>query len=279
MNLSFSFSDGSQPAEKECLVGTASTHVAPNWTVRGFASAYQTRTAAPAQAAGLGAAVRWVGTTSLQLSFSFPFCFFVFLNQSNSACSFKTCFYISVCHSMQYSFFYVFLLPACNNDMYGPDCKLSCKCQNGGVCNRFSGCHCPTGWRGQHCEKSGGCRLISPSYAPFPHLALPLLWNRVHNWYSTKSSSSLPHGTFPLLFFFHPVIFLDYHFLFRQTFTVLLQLASLLFQTGLPRLWNWRVMWSGIWTPAPRSLVRPQGTLCPPTTTLSFASWTALYSR
>ncbi|XP_028299630.1 tyrosine-protein kinase receptor Tie-1 isoform X4 [Gouania willdenowi] len=43
---------------------------------------------------------------------------------------------------------------ACHHDMYGPDCKLSCKCQNGGACNRFSGCHCPTGWRGQHCEKS-----------------------------------------------------------------------------------------------------------------------------
>ncbi|KAM9357501.1 tyrosine-protein kinase receptor Tie-1 [Symphorus nematophorus] len=43
---------------------------------------------------------------------------------------------------------------ACHNDMYGPDCKLSCKCQNGGVCNRFSGCQCPIGWRGQHCEKS-----------------------------------------------------------------------------------------------------------------------------
>lgn len=50
---------------------------------------------------------------------------------------------------------FCFLLSACHNDMYGPDCMLSCKCQNGGVCNRFSGCQCPTGWRGQNCEKSG----------------------------------------------------------------------------------------------------------------------------
>ncbi|KAM9762147.1 tyrosine-protein kinase receptor Tie-1-like [Menidia menidia] len=38
--------------------------------------------------------------------------------------------------------------------MYGPDCKLNCKCQNGGVCNRFRGCQCQTGWRGRNCEKS-----------------------------------------------------------------------------------------------------------------------------
>lgn len=42
----------------------------------------------------------------------------------------------------------------CHGDTYGPDCGLSCRCKNGGVCNRFSGCQCPTGWRGQHCEKS-----------------------------------------------------------------------------------------------------------------------------
>uniref|UniRef100_H3DL56 Tyrosine-protein kinase receptor Tie-1 n=1 Tax=Tetraodon nigroviridis TaxID=99883 RepID=H3DL56_TETNG len=47
---------------------------------------------------------------------------------------------------------FLLLLPACPNDMYGPDCKLSCKCQNG-FCKRFSGCTCPTGWRGQSCEK------------------------------------------------------------------------------------------------------------------------------
>lgn len=58
-------------------------------------------------------------------------------------------------YAVQFSVF-CFLLSACHNDMYGPDCKLSCKCQNGGVCNRFSGCQCPTGWRGQSCEKSGG---------------------------------------------------------------------------------------------------------------------------
>ncbi len=64
MNLSFS--DGLQPAEKECLAETASSHAAPSSTARGFASAYQTLTAAPAPAAGLGAAVRRVSTTSLQ---------------------------------------------------------------------------------------------------------------------------------------------------------------------------------------------------------------------
>lgn len=129
--------------------------------------------------------------------------------------------------------------------MYGPDCKLSCKCQNGGVCNRFSGCHCPTGWRGQHCEKSGGCLLICPSYAPFLHLALPPLWNRVHTLYKIFLLIAARHISVTL-FFFHPVIFLDYHFLVCQTFTVLLRLASLLFQTELPRSWNWREMWSGI---------------------------------
>lgn len=50
---------------------------------------------------------------------------------------------------------FCFVVPACHEDMYGPDCRLSCKCQNGGVCSRFSGCHCPTGWRGQNCETSG----------------------------------------------------------------------------------------------------------------------------
>lgn len=62
---------------------------------------------------------------------------------------------------------FCFLLVACHNDMYGPDCTLSCKCQNGGVCNRFSGCQCPTGWRGQNCEKSGRYRNyfhINPSF-------------------------------------------------------------------------------------------------------------------
>ncbi|XP_058495073.1 tyrosine-protein kinase receptor Tie-1 isoform X1 [Solea solea] len=42
----------------------------------------------------------------------------------------------------------------CPNDKYGPDCRLSCNCQNGGTCNRFTGCLCPTLWRGLNCEKS-----------------------------------------------------------------------------------------------------------------------------
>lgn len=61
--------------------------------------------------------------------------------------------FLCVCHLAHHRF--LFLLSACPNDMYGPDCKLSCKCQNGGVCKRFTGCTCPTGWRGQNCEKSG----------------------------------------------------------------------------------------------------------------------------
>lgn len=52
------------------------------------------------------------------------------------------------------------LLPsACNPRKYGPDCALECRCQNGGTCNRFSGCICPSGWHGQHCEKSGNRTL------------------------------------------------------------------------------------------------------------------------
>ncbi|XP_062996302.1 tyrosine-protein kinase receptor Tie-1 [Elgaria multicarinata webbii] len=43
---------------------------------------------------------------------------------------------------------------ACSPERYGPDCALECRCQNGGTCNRFSGCICPSGWHGQHCEKS-----------------------------------------------------------------------------------------------------------------------------
>lgn len=67
--------------------------------------------------------------------------------------------FLSVWHIAHHRF--LLLLSACPNDMYGPDCKLGCKCQNGGVCKRFSGCTCPTGWRGQSCEKSGGCHIKS----------------------------------------------------------------------------------------------------------------------
>lgn len=83
---------------------------------------------------------------------------------------------------------FCFLLSACPNDMYGPDCKLSCNCQNGGVCNRVSGCQCPTGWRGQNCEKSGRCHDTSYSFV------------------CSVSSS--------FFFFFCPGIFLSNHFLY-----------------------------------------------------------------
>lgn len=62
MNLSFS--DGLQPAEKECLAETARSHATPRGTARGFDSAYQTLMVAPVPAAGLGAAVRGVSTAS-----------------------------------------------------------------------------------------------------------------------------------------------------------------------------------------------------------------------
>lgn len=47
------------------------------------------------------------------------------------------------------------LFPACAPGHFGADCSLQCQCQNGGTCDRFSGCVCPSGWHGAHCEKSG----------------------------------------------------------------------------------------------------------------------------
>lgn len=47
------------------------------------------------------------------------------------------------------------LSPACTRGHFGADCRLQCQCQNGGTCDRFSGCVCPSGWHGEHCEKSG----------------------------------------------------------------------------------------------------------------------------
>lgn len=47
------------------------------------------------------------------------------------------------------------LFPACAPGHFGADCRLQCQCQNGGTCDRFSGCVCPSGWHGVHCEKSG----------------------------------------------------------------------------------------------------------------------------
>lgn len=50
------------------------------------------------------------------------------------------------------------LFLACAPGHFGADCRLQCQCQNGGTCDRFSGCVCPSGWHGVHCEKSGICR-------------------------------------------------------------------------------------------------------------------------
>lgn len=47
------------------------------------------------------------------------------------------------------------LFPACAPGHFGADCRLQCQCRNGGTCDRFSGCVCPSGWHGMHCEKSG----------------------------------------------------------------------------------------------------------------------------
>lgn len=127
-----------QPAESECLAETASSRAALTWTARGFASAYRTPTDAPAPAAGSGAAARRVSLHSpLQNRFSELLSRFCQLPQLCSPS------------------------PACHNDMYGPDCKFSCNCQNGGVCNRFSGCHCPPGWRGRSCQKPGTTETTS----------------------------------------------------------------------------------------------------------------------
>lgn len=167
--VNLSFCDGSQPAEKECLAEIVKSRAARSWTARGFASAYQTRTAAPVRAAGSGAAVRKVHHLNHDV------------------------LWVTWCSKVDCS-----LLSACHNDMYGPDCRLGCKCQNGGVCNRFSGCHCPTGWRGQHCEKSGGCceRLwysLGSTLSSLPHCA----WTgcshiHVHSHCHYCSCSSLP---------------------------------------------------------------------------------------
>jgi hypothetical protein len=53
------------------------------------------------------------------------------------------------------------LFLACAPGHFGADCRLQCQCQNGGTCDRFSGCVCPSGWHGVHCEKSGMSICIS----------------------------------------------------------------------------------------------------------------------
>ncbi|KAM9324639.1 tyrosine-protein kinase receptor Tie-1 [Gastrophryne carolinensis] len=42
----------------------------------------------------------------------------------------------------------------CPPGTYGADCALKCECESRGLCNRFSGCVCPNGYHGLHCEKS-----------------------------------------------------------------------------------------------------------------------------
>lgn len=120
----------------------AKSRAAQSGTARGCGSAYQTLMVVLVVAAGMGTDARRVSTISSNFEYI--------------SCEYTSTMYC-VCFSILCIYVYMlfFFLSACHNDMYGPDCRLSCRCQNGGMCNRFSGCQCPTGWRGQNCEKSG----------------------------------------------------------------------------------------------------------------------------
>lgn len=42
----------------------------------------------------------------------------------------------------------------CPQGQYGPNCHLTCTCQNGGICDHVDGnCTCGLGWTGRSCEK------------------------------------------------------------------------------------------------------------------------------
>ena len=48
----------------------------------------------------------------------------------------------------------------CDAGHYGPDCALECLCQNGGRCDRMTGCcECTDGFYGQECE-FGKCKTM-----------------------------------------------------------------------------------------------------------------------
>ncbi|XP_066283770.1 uncharacterized protein [Branchiostoma lanceolatum] len=42
---------------------------------------------------------------------------------------------------------------SCPPNLYGTFCNDTCDCENGGRCDRWSGCVCLPGWRGKHCDR------------------------------------------------------------------------------------------------------------------------------
>lgn len=71
--------------------------------------------------------------------------FAVHLSIWSSASTLKT--------SSYYYTLYIFCVE-CDNNTYGPGCRLRCQCSNGAVCNHATGrCTCTAGWRGDHCDR------------------------------------------------------------------------------------------------------------------------------
>ncbi|XP_066283412.1 uncharacterized protein [Branchiostoma lanceolatum] len=42
---------------------------------------------------------------------------------------------------------------SCPPNLYGTFCNHTCDCENGGRCDRWSGCVCLPGWKGKHCDR------------------------------------------------------------------------------------------------------------------------------
>lgn len=92
------------------------------------------------------------------------------------------------------------LFPACAPGHFGADCRLQCQCQNGGTCDRFSGCVCPSGWHGVYCEKSGmNTRVSDPSRQANLHqtyLPVHALSPALRDLMVWKFSPASPHHPF-----------------------------------------------------------------------------------